>query len=79
MAISRQAVIHGFRYFLGREPESEQTIAAYLGMRDETEFAEVLLQSAEFSYGDRFRHLLALRAVVAQAFAWEIAQFGYGF
>lgn len=79
MAISRQAVIHGFRYFLGREPESEQTIAAYLGMRDETEFAEVLLQSAEFSYSDRFRHLLALRAVVAQAFAWEIAQFGYGF
>ena len=62
MAISRESVIHRFRFFLDREPESEQTVDTRLGMHDETEFAEVPLRSAEFSYGDWRRHLLALRA-----------------
>ena len=36
MAISREAVVWGFRLVLGREPESEEGIRAHMGIADES-------------------------------------------
>lgn len=49
MAISREAVIYGFKFFLGRDPESEEGIQAHMNLPDEKSLAKVLIQSKEFS------------------------------
>jgi hypothetical protein len=46
--VTRDEVIWGFRYVLGRDPESEETIAAHYGIRNLEALRGVLLSSAEF-------------------------------
>lgn len=48
MPVTRDEVIWGFRYILGREPESEETITAHRGIRNLEALRAVLLSSAEF-------------------------------
>lgn len=48
MTISREAVIWGYRYFLERDPESEEVIAAHTKHSDEKAFTTQLLNSDEF-------------------------------
>jgi len=49
MAVSRDAVRWGYRFLLGREPESEEAIRAHLGVRNELHLARVLMDSREFA------------------------------
>ncbi len=65
MAVSKDAVIFGFRFFLGREPESEQTIKAHMGAQSETALAETLIRSGEFSRSKRFDNLIELKVLPA--------------
>mgnify|MGYP003145179658 FL=1 len=53
-ALTRQDVIDGFRWILGREPESEETINAHLGLGTVAELRRVLLASKEFSNTNKF-------------------------
>jgi hypothetical protein len=46
--VTRDEVIWGFRCLLGREPESEETIAAHCGVRNLEALRGFLLSSAEF-------------------------------
>lgn len=48
MLVTREDVIWGFRMILGREPESEEAIAAHLGLPDRPALRHALLDSAEF-------------------------------
>ena len=48
MSVSREAVTWGYRFFLGREPESEDAILAHCCAQDERQLAENLLRSPEF-------------------------------
>ena len=50
MAVTRQDVIDGFRWLLGREPESEETIAAHLAAEDVTALRRALIRSDEFRH-----------------------------
>ena len=59
MGLSRDAVIWGFRFILGREPESEAVIAAHSAARDPEHLADLLMRSPEFISGQRFTRLLA--------------------
>src|SRR5258708_22027966 len=61
MALSREAVIWGFRFILGREPESEAVIDSHTTARDHEHLAQLLLRSREFISGMRFTSLLAAR------------------
>jgi GSCFA family/Polysaccharide biosynthesis enzyme WcbI len=54
MAISREAVIWGFKLFLGRLPESESGIAAHMALADELALAKTLANSKEFERKNRF-------------------------
>jgi hypothetical protein len=49
MGVSREAVTWGYRFFLGREPESEAVISSHLLARDTTHLAQMLMGSAEFA------------------------------
>ena len=49
MAVTRDAVVWGYRLILGREPESEQAIHSHLGARDDAHLAQILLSSDEFA------------------------------
>jgi hypothetical protein len=46
--VTRHEVIWGFRYVLGRDPESEEAIAAHCGIRNLEALRGILLSSAEF-------------------------------
>lgn len=48
MGVSADAVTWAYRFFLGREPESQQAIASHLGAKDETHLAQMLIGSPEF-------------------------------
>jgi hypothetical protein len=61
MPLSRDDVICGFRMILGRDPGSDAGIAAHMKLRDTTELASVLLQSAEFRQSERFKGFLHVR------------------
>jgi hypothetical protein len=61
VAISREAVIWGFRLVLGREPESEEGIRAHQSVSDETALVEVLLRSPEFRQSGRFSRVVVPR------------------
>ena len=54
MAISEEAVKWGFKFFLGRIPESEDAIRAHMALEDETALAKLLLQSKEYSLTNPF-------------------------
>src|SRR5207302_9905950 len=45
MGVSADAVTWGYRFFLGREPESSEVVAAHLGAKDEIQLAQVLMSS----------------------------------
>ncbi|MDI1307899.1 MAG: GSCFA domain-containing protein [Methylotenera sp.] len=60
MAVSRDAVIWGFRFFLGRDPESESAIVSHINFKDETALAIALISSGEFSARKRFSHLIEI-------------------
>ena len=49
MGVSADAVTWGYRFFLGREPESPEVVAAHLGAKDEIQLAQVLMSSPEFT------------------------------
>jgi len=57
LAVSREAVTWAYRFFLGREPESQQAVASHLGAHDETHLARALMHSAEFA--SRRQHLMS--------------------
>jgi hypothetical protein len=58
MPVSREAVVHAFQLLLGRDPESESSIAAHMALGSLTELATVLLGSAEFRDSPRFKDVL---------------------
>src|SRR5205823_8859335 len=62
MAMSRDAVIWGFRFILGREPESEAVIAAHSAARDPEHLADLLMRSPEFISGQRSTRLLGAQS-----------------
>ena len=76
MAISREAVVWGFRLVLGREPESEEGIRAHMGIADESALVETLLRSAEFQNSRRFEHVVRVLpdARHERAAAWPYAR-----
>lgn len=54
-AVSREAVIEGFSWILGRRPESEQVIEDHRRLRDEDDLRLSLLHSQEFrDFHERF-------------------------
>jgi len=61
VALTRDAVVWGFRLILGREPESEQGIASHMTLADEAALVETLLRSQEFRGSGRFASTLQLR------------------
>lgn len=56
-ALTRQDVIDGFRWILGREPESEETINAHLGLGTRRALRDGLMSSEEYliSVGERLQ------------------------
>src|ERR1700686_3107404 len=56
MGVSPDAVTWGYRFFLGRDPESQEAVATHLGAKDEIHLARALMSSAEFAA--RRRHFL---------------------
>lgn len=61
MALTRDAVIWGFRLILGREPESEEGIKSHMSLADEAALVETLLRSQEFRVSGRFAGTVQLR------------------
>lgn len=61
MAITRDAVVWGFRLILGREPESEEGIRAHMGVADEAALISVLMRSQEFRASGRLSNTVVLR------------------
>jgi hypothetical protein len=51
--LSREAVISGFRHYLGRDPESEAVIAAHQSLPDEAALARCLIGSPEYAQKQR--------------------------
>lgn len=49
MGISAEAVTWGYRFFLGRDPESPEAIHSHLGVKDELQLAKALMRSPEFA------------------------------
>ena len=60
MPITADTVRWGYRFFLGREPESEDAIRAHLGARNELQLAQALIGSPEFA--PKRRQLFATRS-----------------
>ena len=56
MGVSADAVTWGYRFFLGRDPESKEVVATHRGAKDEMHLAQALMSSAEFAA--RQRHFL---------------------
>jgi SAM-dependent methyltransferase len=48
MSVSAEAVIWGYRFFLGRDPESAQVVEMHRDSKDELHLAQKLVASAEF-------------------------------
>jgi SAM-dependent methyltransferase len=48
MAVTREDVVNGYRFVLGREPESEKAITSHLESKDVQDFRNKLLASREF-------------------------------
>lgn len=65
MAITRDAVVWGFRLILGRDPESEDGIASHMRLADEAALVETLLHSQEFRLSGRFARSVQLREPAA--------------
>lgn len=65
MPVSREAVIYGYRFFLGRDPESELAITSKLSVADESELMKIFVGSAEFKIKSG-----AMRAEVAGFSNW---------
>ncbi len=62
MAVSREAVIWAFTFFLGRKPDDEDAIQAHMRVaEDETALAEILIRSQEFELKNRFSDLIRLK------------------
>ena len=61
MALTRDAVVWGFRLILGRDPESEEGITSHMALADEAALVETLLRSQEFRLSGRFARSLQLR------------------
>ncbi len=57
MTISREAVIWGYRYFLGRDPESESVVSGNTQFPSLEDFARTLTASDEFHLKDRMQVL----------------------
>lgn len=57
MTISREAVIWGYRYFLGRDPESESVISGNTQFPSPEAFARTLIASEEFHLKKRMQML----------------------
>lgn len=54
-AVEREAVIAGFTWILGREPESEAVVEVHRGLRDDDDLRSSLLRSQEFrEFYERF-------------------------
>src|SRR5213079_1975862 len=49
VGISAEAVTWGYRFFLGRDPESPEAVHAHLGAKDELQLATALMRSPEFA------------------------------
>lgn len=60
MALTRDAVIWGFRLVLGRDPEDERGIEAHMRLANETALVEALLRSQEFRASGRFADVMRL-------------------
>lgn len=54
MAVSREAVMWAFKYFLGRFPEDDNTIRAHMEVVDEKALARLLIRSEEFGLKNSF-------------------------
>jgi len=65
MAISKDAVIWGFKFFLARdlllEKDSHEVIQAHMKLSDENTLAEILICSREFKLKKRYDHLLSIK------------------
>jgi len=53
MAVSRESVLYGFRFFLGRYPDSERAIELHMALEDEDALVRVLVSSQEFLLKNR--------------------------
>jgi hypothetical protein len=62
VALTRDAVVWGFRLILGREPESEEGILSHMALADEAALVETLLRSQEFRVSGRFARTVQLRS-----------------
>jgi hypothetical protein len=60
MTIPRDAVLWGFRFFLRREPDTEEAIVAHMKLKSIDQLAETLLKSPEFAIGKPFGPLLTV-------------------
>jgi FkbM family methyltransferase len=49
--LTRQDIVHAFRFLLGREPESDATIDAHLGLGSVAALRRAIMASAEFRAG----------------------------
>lgn len=65
MAITRDAVVWGFRLILGRDPESEEGIASHMRLANEAALVEALLRSQEFRHSGRFAGTMQVRAAAS--------------
>jgi len=70
MGVSADAVTWGYRFFLGRDPESKEVVATHLGAKDEMHLARALMSSAEFAA--RKRHFLVRPAEIRELAHLEI-------
>jgi hypothetical protein len=48
MSVSREAVIYGYKFFLGRDPESEQAVLDHMSATNEDDLVNKLLRSKEY-------------------------------
>lgn len=71
MPVSREAVIYGYRFFLGRDPESELAITSRLSVADENELMKIFLDSNEFKVKSG-----AMRAEVSGLESWVTKKSG---
>ena len=68
MSISKEAVIWGYRLFLGRDPESEQIISEYQNIKDEESLSRLLISSQEFYLKNSFGDLIDIKAKSSSKF-----------
>ena len=81
MGISAEAVTWGYRFFLGRDPESPQAVHAHLGAKDELQLAKALMRSPEFAARRRqlgLEPITELRELAHGIFPAILAEAGLG-